>query len=99
LEDYRGSIEDLNKSIILNPNDPEVILTRGSAKMNIQDNRGALEDCSKAILLKPDYAKAYYVRGLIKFILDQNSSGCQDLKKASNLGYTEADEIIKEYCR
>ena len=79
----------------------EEYLDKGIAKGELGDYRGAIQDFNKALELDPIGfdQEAYYGRGASKINLGQKDSGCLDMSKAGELGYSEAYEIIKEYCQ
>ena len=98
LGDNRGTIQDFNKAIELNPKFTGAFTGRGIAKARLKDYRGAAQDLSKAIELNPKHADAYRVRGNAKIYLGQKDSGCLDLSKAGELSSSEAVDLIKEHC-
>jgi tetratricopeptide (TPR) repeat protein len=99
LEDYKGAISDFNKAISLNQNFAKAYYDRGFSKLNLQDYRGAIVDCNNALIINPIYAEAYFVRGAAYVLIGQINTGCIDLSKAGELGYIEAYEVIKQYCK
>lgn len=60
---------------------------------------GVIMECDKAIKLNPDYGFGFALRGLAKINSNQKESGCVDLNKAKELGYPEAEELIKANCK
>ena len=74
-------------------------VNKGNAKDSIGDFKGAIEDYNKAIEVNPDYTNAYYNRGIVKYTLGNTDEACLDWHKASELGLTEAGELIKQYCK
>jgi len=99
LGDYKGAIQDYNKSIELDPKFALPYNERGIAKKNLGDYKGAVQDYNKAIELNPNYANAYYNRGIAKSYLGQKDSGCLDLSKASEMGVSQAYDLIKKHCQ
>lgn len=83
-EKYGKTVDDLNKSIEIDPNYNifKVNLNKGIANIALGDYSAALNDITKAILIKPFSALAYNQRGMayynqLKFdnaILDYNKS-------------------------
>jgi Flp pilus assembly protein TadD len=58
LEDFRGSLQDYNKAIELNPDDHTSYYNRGFAKLELGDTDGACFDWRKAIELGDEDAYA-----------------------------------------
>jgi hypothetical protein len=52
-------------------------------------------------LLKIDakHVQGFYNRGLAKYFLNDTSGSCRDWHQAKKLGYRQAGEMIKKYCR
>lgn len=98
LKDYSGAIADLDIAEECNNENDAIFYLRGEAKRESKDYNGAIADYSKYIEVKPKYAEAYFKRGLAKANSGQKESGCQDFNTSVELGYTKADEAIKNYC-
>ena len=99
LGDKRGAIEDLNKSIQLDPDNAAAYVNRGVAKYTLGDYRGAIEDYNKAIQLDPYDAQLYANRGAAKYRLGDINGACLDWSKAGELGKVEAYDLIKSVCQ
>jgi tetratricopeptide (TPR) repeat protein len=56
LEDYQGTLEDLDKANVLEPNNAFFLRSCGEVKRNLKDYQGALEDLDKADVLEPNNA-------------------------------------------
>ena len=63
------------------------------------DYEGAIPYLTKAIELDPNYALAYSHRGDAKYALSDIDGACLDWSKAVELGYADAYEYIKKYCK
>ena len=99
LKDFEGAIDDFNKALEINPVDAIAYNNLGITKPALGDYLGALQDLNKAININPNYAQAYRNRGLVKSLLGDTAGCCLDLSKAGELGYYEAYDLIKEYCK
>lgn len=80
--DYKGAMEDYNKSISINPKLPISYSNRGITRANMNDLKNALSDLNKAIELKPDYDEAYYNRAITKKALKDFAGMMDDLNLA-----------------
>jgi hypothetical protein len=69
LEDCQGTLEDLNKVNILEPNNTFILQNHGHVKRMLDDCQGALEDMDKTNVLKPNNAFTLKWRGDVKRIL------------------------------
>ena len=47
---FIGAIDDYSKAIMLNPDDADAYLSRGSAKNYLEDYNGAIDDYSNCLL-------------------------------------------------
>jgi tetratricopeptide (TPR) repeat protein len=99
LNDHVGAIVDINKAIEINPKNAYLYYKRGRSKGELQDLRGELMDLTKAVETAPQDGFYYYSRGLTKGSMGNFIGGCLDLSKAGELGYTEAYEAIKKFCK
>ena len=64
---------------------------------NLKDNISCIEDSTMSISLNPNYANAYFVRGLEYIKLNNPKDAKSDLQKSKSLGYTKAEEALKNY--
>ena len=92
-------IIECSKKIQTDPTNTNAYCYRGDSKNSLLDYTGAIADYTRVIEIDPYFAWAYNNRGLAKISLGQKVSGCMDLKKAKELGLSEAQESIKEYCQ
>jgi len=60
---YKGALEDYNKALEINDQDPEIWLNRGVVKEKLNDLKGAFSDYTKAIGLNEKFEKAWLNRG------------------------------------
>jgi len=56
LDDNQGTLEDLDKADVLEPNNAFTLMTRGFVKYMLNDYQGALEDFDEADVLEPNNA-------------------------------------------
>ncbi|MFT7274110.1 MAG: tetratricopeptide (TPR) repeat protein, partial [Spirosomataceae bacterium] len=96
--DEKDALEDLNKSIELNPTYADAHFRRGMVRSTMGLQYEAIADFSNTIKIDGSYAEAYYMRGLIKHTIGDVNGGCYDLSRAGELGYSSSYNIIREYC-
>lgn len=96
IKDYRGSLQELNKAIELDPFHVEAYSDRGFAKYFLKEYEGAIKDFDKAIELKPTEGDAYYYRGECKILLGFKDEGRLDIDKAEELGYSVTNDDYNE---
>jgi tetratricopeptide (TPR) repeat protein len=92
LEDYKGAVEDFDKSIEIGASNRDLsYYQRSKIKSHkLHDKNGALQDLNKAIELNPNDADYYYIRA----ILVDDYDALQDLNKAVELSPKDADNYI-----
>lgn len=77
----------------------EAYYNRDVAKDELGDYQGAIQDYNEAIEINPKYAEAYYNRGVAKYNFGDNNGACLDWSKAGELGYSQAYDAIKKFCK
>ncbi len=99
MKDYVGALSDFSTAIEINSKSAEVYYHRGLLfGKEFHKYSKAIKDFTKAIKLKPGYARAYYDRGVTYRILDDVKKSCADWEKAKELGFEDADILLKKYC-
>ncbi|MFM2285876.1 MAG: hypothetical protein RLZZ543_1373 [Bacteroidota bacterium] len=99
LGDQNGAINDISDAIILQPNEPNYYYNRAISRYALGLFAEALADLNVCIEFDPKLAKAYYKRGIIQYVSGSKEAGCVDLGKSADLGYADAFDIIRVYCR
>ena len=103
LLDYRGAYVDANKALNLGFDNNEfyhmAYSARAGSQMSLKDYTKGLEDYNKAIQYSPKSGYTYYLRALVKHLMGDKNGGCLDLSKAGELGYSEAYEAIRQFCK
>ncbi len=102
LKDYRGAIQDFEKSISTKAGYAtlwdEVFYGKGFCETQIDKYADAIDSYEKALIHNPNNESTYYNLGLIKIELGKKDEGCLNLSKAGELGKSEAYKIISKYC-
>lgn len=96
---YNLSARDLELLNKYYPNDLNIIMDLAKVRIKEKKYFNAINELTKAIQLDSTNAEAYYLRGKSFVEMSRNFSACIDFKKAGNLGYFEAYEMIKKYCK
>ena len=65
LRDYKGALEDLDKSILTQPTDADAFAFRASAKRYLNDIEGAILDANSALNINSAHADALLERGIL----------------------------------
>ncbi|MBI5218137.1 MAG: tetratricopeptide repeat protein [Bacteroidia bacterium] len=99
LQKYEDALTDYNKALSLKPNYKEAYNNRGVTKFEMKDYAGCISDINKVIELEPSDAMAYLIRGHAKYYLKQTADACLDWQKSLQLGNTNAEELLKQYCK
>lgn len=97
-KNYKGALTDFDKAIELKPDFVSAFTNRGVAKLNLKNTKGAMDDFDQAIKIDPVNSLAYFMRGQVKMQMQDVDAGCKDISKASELGYSQADKFLKQYC-
>jgi tetratricopeptide (TPR) repeat protein len=82
------AIDDYNRAITLDPNDPAIYYNRGNALVAARQYGPAIEDFTRAVELSPTFAKAWFNRGSARALAGQREPAMQDWLHAIDL---EAD--------
>ena len=83
IKDYKKSIEDLNVTISLNPqNDFLSYDQRGLVYGYLNQHKESIDDYNKCININPQYDIAYCNRGISKMRLKDNEGAFEDFNKA-----------------
>ena len=93
-----GAIDDYSKAIESNNEYADAYNNRAFTKLKQKDYKAAVKDFDKAIKIKPDFVGAYVNRGFAKKELGDKSGACKDWTKAFDLGYKQANKLLKDNC-
>jgi tetratricopeptide (TPR) repeat protein len=83
--DYPNAINDLSKTILIDPENPEYYLIRGTYYQEFNQHSNAINDFSKYITLKNDNPDAYYSRAKSYEEIMNYEKAMDDYKKISVL--------------
>ncbi|MRS61871.1 tetratricopeptide repeat protein [Larkinella terrae] len=93
-----SALSDFNEAIHLDPKNSLAYFNRGNIRFQQDEFPAALEDFTKTVQLNAKFGKAFNALGVTQIMLNQRETGCLSLKQALQLGYSEAQPYITEYC-
>ncbi len=91
-KDFKGSIEDFNQVLKIEPNNAYAYLGRGLASFSLEQYQAAKTDFDKALEITPNIAYAHFFRGYTNYILKDKLGAIADLRKASTLFKKEGNQ-------
>ena len=99
IKEFGRANDDYTRAIALNPNFASSYMARGILEMDVLQNDSlALNDYNKALLINPAMAQAYFNRGILWLRMKQIQTACEDFHQVRRLGYSRADELIRQFC-
>lgn len=96
--DFEKAVSDFDTSITMKDDLSDAYLFRGIAKCSKKSYDGAIEDFNTVISLDSASGMAYANRGTTEYYMNMKDSACADWNKAVNLGFSEANDMIKQFC-
>lgn len=94
-----SALSDFNQAIQLDSKNSLAYFNRGNIRFQQEEFAEALDDFTQTVQLDTKFGKAFNALGVTQVMLNQRESGCLSLKQAKQLGYTEAQAYITEYCQ
>jgi tetratricopeptide (TPR) repeat protein len=91
------AINEYNKSIASNPEDPDFYFKRAIAWGKKQNFKQCISDLTVCLDLNPVYFEAYFWRGVAKVNIRENP--CEDFKIAARNNIPGAENAFNKYCR
>lgn len=76
-----------------------VFFSDGIKKSNDSDWEAAFFNFNEAVKLRPNDVLALYNRGIARFNLKDRDGACDDWNKVKSFKSSEANEVIKKYCK
>ncbi|WP_333275466.1 MULTISPECIES: tetratricopeptide repeat protein [unclassified Microcoleus] len=90
-QDAAAAWQAFNKSIQLNPNNPESFYRRANANYDLKKYQEAIADYSQAIALNPKYVQAYFNRGLARHDFNDKRGAIEDYTQVLMLQPNDTD--------
>lgn len=97
--DEEATLEDINKTIYLDPDLPGIYSIRGTIFFTKQDYLPAIRDFDMAIERDIKDVHAWFNRGVAHYNIGLHEKACYDWDKAGKLGNYEAFKYISRYCK
>ncbi|TRX71246.1 serine protease [Carboxylicivirga sp. M1479] len=97
--DEEATLNDINKSIYLDPDLPGIYSLRGTIYFSKQDYLPAINDFDVAIEKDIKDVHAWFNRGIAHYNVGLHSKACYDWNEAGKLGNYEAFKYMSRYCK
>lgn len=97
--DEEATLDDINKTIYLEPDLPGIYSIRGTIFFSKQDYLPAIRDFDLAIERDINDVHAWFNRGVAHYNIGLHQKACYDWDKAGKLGNYEAFKYISRYCK
>ena len=85
---FDKALENLNASLELDPDNPELWFARGVALYNLKRYDESLDSLNSTLLIDPEYGAALYLKGDILRIVGRVNESEMYLAKAKKFGYS-----------
>jgi len=92
--EHKQAIEDYDKAIQLNPNNPVIYNDRGDSHLALNNHENALADYTKAIALNPNYDSAYINRSKCHLKNKNYTKAIADCDNALKLDHRKAEAFF-----
>lgn len=99
LGNVQESLPDFDKAIEIDSTNNNAIFYRANTKYELRDFEGTIEDVNKLIASNPQLPNLYVFRGLCYVNLGNSKSACDDFGKAKQMGFPQADSLLKQFCK
>ncbi len=96
-ENIESALQDLNHAVDQGYG-AEAYLNRGVIYLNVQEYPLAIQDFNQSLALRPDFSHVYLNRGIAYLQMMDNRSACADFKRALQLGFRQAESLLKQHC-
>ncbi len=95
LEEFSYAIQDLDKVIVKQDNDPQLYIERAVAKLSAQDYKGVIADCNKALSFGAAGDNLFLFRGSAESALNLNEEAMRDFEKALKINPKNVDVYVR----
>jgi tetratricopeptide (TPR) repeat protein len=96
---FDEAYSDYDKALKLNPEYSDAYNNKGTVLIERHQLPEAITNFHKAIELKPDFAIAYVNLAVAELNSGNKDQACIDFNKSLNLGFDQAKDLIKQYCK
>ncbi|KAA9349057.1 tetratricopeptide repeat protein [Larkinella humicola] len=94
-----SALSDFNQAIQRDAKNSLAYFNRGNIRFQQEEYPEALNDFTKTVQLDSKFGKAFNALGVTQVMMNQRENGCLSLKQAKQLGYSEAQAYLTEYCQ
>lgn len=98
-QDYNQALDNFNTLIRINRLFSDAYLGKGICYQKLNEHNLAVINFEKYITLNSAVGSAYYLKSISEIQLNNTHMACQDLIKASQMGVSEADDLMQSYCQ
>ena len=96
---FQQALDDIDKAIEMNPTYDLYVAEKASLQVRLGLYDEAIATAQACIQLAPNYSDGYLFLGLAQCLKGQKEEGLANLRKASELGDTQAAELIDKYSK
>jgi tetratricopeptide (TPR) repeat protein len=96
---YKNSIKYFSEALTKDSTIIDSYYNRAIAYGYLKDYQSALKDLNICIIKGKKTADVYFARGVQKISMNDFQNGCKDLTIAADMGYKQALEMKKSYCK
>ncbi|NDV14468.1 tetratricopeptide repeat protein [Muricauda sp. TY007] len=96
--DYKGAIEDFDRALKINPKNDTSWNNRAFANIELENYDEAQLNLEEVFKINPKNQFAYFNLGNMQQKQNNIKDACLAWKKALDLGYSEAQEKLNEFC-
>jgi len=99
LQDYKGALEDCNKAIELFPQFLNAYYNKGMIFYQTGKTKDAIETFDITLSLANNFYFGYFYRGMAKKRNNDLKGACEDWQQSVKLGFKQAEDTIRAYCK
>ncbi|EQA80248.1 tetratricopeptide repeat protein [Leptospira alstonii serovar Pingchang str. 80-412] len=98
-KDYSEALDDARKAVNLDKKNTYAFFELAYAQYGLRKYSESVLSYTKVLQFNPKDEVAFHNRGLAYVFLKKTPSACKDFQKSLELGYADAKNRLKEYCK